>query len=169
MVTEANAAGNGMRIFLAAPMSGYGSDKMYKSQLKLVLQICNLLEKNSCVESVYFAGRNIGSISDFTDPQDAFRMDYGELQRCDFFILYYPAPVRSSVLVEAGIALGLQKISFYTCQKRSVLPYLLVNAATSSGSPGFPSIGIWEWEHQQPDAEALVHHALAHANVLVET
>jgi hypothetical protein len=157
-----------VKVFVAAPMSGYGSDDLYKSHLRFVQQICAELERRSCVEHVYFAGRHIESIAGFSNPTDAFRQDYTELRRCDLFLMYYPAPVRSSVLVEAGIAIGLGKASFFACSTKKELPYLLVNAAKLSGSDSIPSIALWEWKSERPDARVIVEQALLHAGLLID-
>jgi hypothetical protein len=168
MMSKAKSTKNHIRIFVAAPMSGYGSDDLYKLHLKVVLHICSELEAQSCVEQVYFAGRDIQSIAGFTNPTDAFKHDYRALKQCDLFLMYYPTPVRSSVLVEAGIALGLGKRSFYACPTKEVLPYLLVNASSLSGVDGFPSIALWEWKDKQPDAQTISQRALRHADFLVD-
>jgi hypothetical protein len=168
MTSRARATKDRIRVFVAAPMSGYGSDELYKSLLKFVQQICSFLESQACVEAAYFAGRDIHSIAGFDSPEDAFKLDYVELRRCDLFLMYYPMPVRSSVLVEAGIALGLGKRSFYACATRKELPYLLVNAVQLSGTAGIPPIALLEWKNSKPDARTITQHALTHAGLLVD-
>jgi nucleoside 2-deoxyribosyltransferase len=140
-------------IFLAAPMSGFSSDAEYRQHRDIVNQACDLIERSG--HSVYFAGRSIASQADFTIAGEAFRHDYSHLVDCDFFALYYPVPVRSSVLVEAGMAIGLGKPCLLVAQRTDDLVYLLRQASESSGLLGVPPIEIKEFGTKKPSGIGL--------------
>jgi hypothetical protein len=144
---------DGARIFIAAPMSGFSSEEDYIFHREKVLAICENLEANRAISSVYFAGRRLSHASTFDDPKEAMRLDFMALKGCSLFVLYYPSPIRSSVLVEAGIAIGFQKSCFFACRQLSDLPYLLRNTAESDRVTGIPRIDVWEWNSQQVDPD----------------
>ena len=146
--------GAGVRVFLAAPMSGFDSDTEYKEHRLIVNETCERLEQG-IVESVYFAGRDISSKSDFTKESDAFRSDFNALLNCDLFVLYYPKPVRSSVLVEAGMAIGSRKPCLFVAPHADDLVYLLRNAEEASGTSGIPPIAIRKFGAEAPSAKRL--------------
>lgn len=144
----------GVRIFLAAPMSAFASDVEYKLHRDLVGRVCEHLEKDGDV-SLYFAGRQIAEASDFDDPKAAFRADFRALVECDLFVLYYPAPIRSSVLVEVGMAIGRNKPCLLAPAHRDDLVFLLKQAENEVGSDDIPPIIIREFGANAPSFERL--------------
>lgn len=147
---------NVVRLFIAAPMSAFESQAIYEIHRKRVLAVCDLLEALPDGASAYFAGRDVASTASFNEPTEALRADFTALRDCDIFVLYYPGPVRSSVLVEAGIAIGLRKHCFLACRQVSDLPYLLSNASSVGESVGLPRIDIWEWDSEFVDPSIFV-------------
>lgn len=143
----------GVRIFLAAPMSAFASDAEYKIHREVVGRVCDHLEKNGDV-SVYFAGRAIAGASDFDDPHAAFLTDFHALIDCDLFVLYYPGPIRSSVLVEVGMAIGRRKPCLLVPAKRDDLVFLLKQAENEGGLGEIPPIVIREFK-DGPSSEQL--------------
>jgi hypothetical protein len=153
--TQRRDAGTRQRVFLAAPMSGFDSDHEYRRHRDVMDTVSRRLESNPRVESVYFAGRNILSVNDFSDAGDAFVRDLQALVDCDLFIFYYPTAVRSSVLVEVGIAIGRGKPILLACRRKDDLVFLLRSASDHSGQYGIPPIEIWEWGSDVVDVNAL--------------
>ena len=143
-----------IRIFVAVPMSVFASDAEYALHRDIVNQLCIGLEEAGNV-SVYFAGRAIDGASGFDDPKHAFLADFDALVRCDLFVLYYPAPVRSSVLVELGIAIGRRKPCLLAPARREDLVFLLQQAENKSGHGEIPPILIREFGEQGPSVERL--------------
>jgi hypothetical protein len=144
----------GVRIFLAAPMSAFASDAEYKLHREIVGRVCDHLEKGGDA-SVYFAGRAIAGASDFDNPQAAFLTDFNALVDCDLFVLYYPGPIRSSVLVEVGMAIGRGKPCLLMPAKRDDLVFLLKQAENDGGLGEIPPIVIREFGAGGPSYEQL--------------
>jgi len=142
------------RIFVAAPMSAFASDAEYAQHRDVVNWLCARLEQNDGV-SVYFAGRAIDGAAGFDDPKQAFLADFDALVKCDLFVLYYPLPVRSSVLVELGIAIGRRKPCLLLPARRADLVFLLQQAENKSGHGEIPPILIREFGEQGPSVERL--------------
>jgi hypothetical protein len=145
---------NTTRIFVAAPMSAFASDADYAQHRYVVNWLCARLEQDDGV-SVYFAGRAIDGAAGFDDPKKAFLADFDALVKCDLFVLYYPAPVRSSVLVELGIAIGRGKPSLLLPARRKDLVFLLQQAENKSGHGEIPPIIVREFGEQGPSVERL--------------
>jgi hypothetical protein len=144
-----------VRIFLAAPMSAFSSDDEYRLHREIVGKVCDHLERSGQA-SVYFAGRAIAGASDFDDPKAAFLADFQALVECDLFVLYYPAPIRSSVLVEVGMAIGRGKPSLLVPARRDDLVFLLKQAENSGGLGNeIPPILIREFGDAKPSFERL--------------
>jgi hypothetical protein len=145
---------NTVRIFLAAPMSAFASDEEYRLHREIVGRVCEHLERDGGV-SVYFAGRHISESAGFDDPAAAFRADFDALITCDLFVLYYPGPIRSSVLVEVGMAIGRGKPCLIVPARRDDLVFLLKQAENETGMGEIPPIVIREFGAAAPTFEAL--------------
>jgi hypothetical protein len=143
-----------VRIFLAAPMSAFASDAEYQLHRDIVGRVCDHLENTQAV-SIYFAGRQIAGAAGFDDPKAAFHADFRALAACDLFVLYYPAPIRSSVLVEAGMAIGRGKPCLLVPARREDLVFLLQQAENKSGDGEIPPILIREFGARGPSFEGL--------------
>lgn len=143
-----------IRIFIAAPMSVFASEAEYVLHRDIVNRVCEDLERSGDV-SVYFAGRKIAGTSGFDDPQHAFRADFEALAACDLFVLYYPVPVRSSVLVETGMAIGRRKPCLLVPARRDDLVFLLKQAESAQGWDEIPPIIVREFGDQAPSFERL--------------
>jgi len=143
------------RIFLAAPMSAFSSDEEYRLHREIVGRVCDYLERDGETK-VYFAGRAIAGATDFDDPKAAFLADFHALIDCDLFVLYYPAPIRSSVLVEVGMAIGRGKPCLLVPARRDDLVFLLKQAENDEGAGEIPPIVIREFGDGGPSFEKLV-------------
>lgn len=116
------------RIFIASPMSGFNDEIAYKENREIVLSTLDHLSNKSELQSVYFAGQHIKSKADFTPSKSALENDISALENADIFLLIYPDRVFSSVLIEIGYAMALNKSILIMIKKREDLPYLLKQA-----------------------------------------
>jgi nucleoside 2-deoxyribosyltransferase len=130
-------------VFLAAPMASYADDEAYQRDRAGVLQIKAALAQSGF--DVIYPGEGVASLNDFEASHMAVIADYAALRTSDYFLCLYFAPVLSSVLVEAGLALALEKPSVYFVSRRADLPFLLRGADMA-----FPAVKIYE----VADAEA---------------
>lgn len=114
-------------IYLSSPMGSLRSDEKYQEMRSQALAILQAFE-NECRLKVYYYGRDIQS-RDYLDESDLPVAKISQcveaMRRSKYFVLYYPARLSSSVLVEAGFALALQKQAVYFVKSRDHLPFLL--------------------------------------------
>jgi hypothetical protein len=123
-------------VFLAAPMASYASDDAYRRDRENVLRIIHALHQAGY--TVSYAGQSISSMADFDAGDTSIGDDYRALRASRYFVLWYPEKLASSVLVEAGWALALDKPSVYFVRNRADLPFLLRHA-----DGAFPSVQIY--------------------------
>jgi hypothetical protein len=146
--------------FVAAPMASLGTDAAYVENHSFVLGFLHHLEMAEFFGAIYYAGRQIHSPSQFQRHSDALLTDYRALLDSDVFIMLYPAPVLSSVLVEAGIALGLKKEIYLVCRRSMDLPFILREAPSTASE--LPKITIIEWVQATPDPSVVAEQMLKH-------
>jgi hypothetical protein len=113
----------------------------YKRHRDRSIRIVGIL-RDLYQSDVYFAGENIETTSDFDDPKTALLMDWLHLIEADKFILYYPDRVQSSVLIELGAALALQKPCICLVRSRTDLPFLVRSASEIEENSNFPKVDI---------------------------
>lgn len=117
-------------VFLSCPMAGMKNDARYQEVRAEVLSIVDCLEKE-CKFQVFYAGRDVEARTDFDADFDfSLAKDIRTLEESQYYLLYYPEKVLSSVLVEAGIALALKKSALYFVHDRRHLPFMLRKAET---------------------------------------
>lgn len=136
------------RAFIAAPMSGLGSDRAYKESRTVVLSLVQHLREKYGLEDkdIYYAGKDIDSQSKFSDVTLALNADLGALDKADIFLLYYPVKVASSVLVEAGYALARRKPMILLPKNADDLPYFFKQAESASeAGEKIPLVKICEY------------------------
>jgi hypothetical protein len=109
-------------IFLASPISSFSSASQYVEDRSNILQLIRILEDK--IGTVFYAGRNL-SDKDNLDADEEVKSDFEAIKGCTYFIMCYPEKSASSVLVEAGYALALNKFSIYIVRNLSDLPFLL--------------------------------------------
>jgi hypothetical protein len=118
--------------FVAASMNAFvvaGQPERYKKSRAEVLQIIEALKKRCGMDNVFYAGEMIKDIRDFDLPGPSLKDDFQKIQEREYFILVWPERGSSaSVLVEAGIALTLNKKCIYLVKKEEDLPFLLQGA-----------------------------------------
>jgi hypothetical protein len=80
------------------------------------------------LDDVYFAGDTIKDIDDFHTPEASVKKDFMAIHKCAYFILIYPYKIPSSILVETGYAMCLNKKCLFFTPNRQELPFLLQQA-----------------------------------------
>lgn len=139
------------KAFIAAPMSGFGSDHEYKESRKIVLSLVEHLcsKYGASDENIYYAGKSISSQSEFDDATLALEADLGALDASEIFILYYPRKIASSVLVEAGYALARKKPMLLLPKNAGDLPYFFKQAHDASRKGRIPIVEICEYGEEK--------------------
>ncbi len=111
-------------VFLSCPMASVRSRTQYEEIRRNALTIQQCLQ-DDCGLSVYFAGSGVESRENFDEPDFSFVRDRDALVHSRYFLLYYPSRIVSSVLVEAGMAIALEKKAVYFVHDRKHLPFML--------------------------------------------
>lgn len=121
------ADGQEYDVYLSCPMGAFPDSQKYRDAREVALAISAVLEQD-CGLKVFFFGR------DFDDREDLDESDLPvakithcvqALNKSRYFLLFYPAKMSSSVLVEAGFALSLHKKAVYFVKNREHLPFML--------------------------------------------
>jgi hypothetical protein len=105
-------------------MAGTKTDSQYREVRAHAITILEYLE-NECQFRVFFAGRSLEARTDFDEADFSIAKDILALEESQYFLLFYPERVVSSVLVEAGMALALKKKAVYFVRERKHLPFML--------------------------------------------
>ena len=123
-------------VFLSAPMHSFVAAKRPKDYMKSrdqVLKIIAALKRECEIADVFYAGETIEDINDFDLPGASLRDDFRKIQEREFFVLFWPEKFTSrSSLVEAGIAITLNKKSIYFVKNEEDLPFLLYGAPNAT-------------------------------------
>lgn len=136
-------------VFVASPMAALDGEAAYKAQRDEVTAIKEALRAHSGVDRIYDAGDKIEGVK--WDPKDsAAEDDLEALRHSRNFVLIYPERIASSVLFEAGYALGMGKPAVYIVRETEKLPYLMQELNNLSRI--YPQVRIW----QCPDTAAIV-------------
>jgi hypothetical protein len=128
-------------VFLASPMAALEEEGAYAAQRAEIAAIKDALRAHSSIGKIYDAGEKITGAK--WDPKDtAAEVDLEALRHSRYFLLIYPTRLASSVLFEAGYALGMGKPSVYVARKAEALPYLMQELNNLSRI--YPQVRIWE-------------------------
>lgn len=131
-------------VFIASPMAALDDEAAYKAQRQEVEAIKEALHSYSDVGKVYDAGAKIQGVK--WDPKDfAAEIDLEALRHSRNFLLVYPERIASSVLFEAGYALGMGKPAVYVVREKEKLPYLMQELNNLSRI--YPQVRIWECDN----------------------
>ena len=129
--------------FLSVPMAALG-DEEYKQVRQFALDAKKILQSECRLQSVFYAGDSIDTKSAF-DPNDtAVLQDFRAISESHLFILLLPKKTASSVLFEAGVALGLGKNCVYFVKDRKHLPFLMRQAELA-----FENVKVYEYKAQE--------------------
>lgn len=112
-------------VFLAAPISTLQPGDQYSSGRRDALAVKGSLLRSLPGGAVYYAGEGISDQGGFDSPDEALQKDMEALSASRAFVMLYPDPHVSSVLIEAGIALALNLPIAIITKDRSTLPFLL--------------------------------------------
>ena len=135
-------------VFIASPMASL-EGPAYAAQRTEIEGIKDALMANSGISKIYDAGAKLQQ--DKWDPTVvAAEDDLEALRHSRYFLLVYPERIASSVLFEAGYALGLGKSAVYIVRQAKSLPFLMQELDNLSRT--YPQIKIWEC----PDTAAIV-------------
>ena len=108
-------------------------ERIYKQVRETVLELKRSASQD--FEGIYAPMENAEDAKKFTPGPIALVEDIRAIQRCEFYILYYPkAPYQSSVLVEVGYAIAAKKNILIFTKSRKDLPFLLRNADSRIGN-----------------------------------
>ena len=110
------------KVFLASPISGFNTLEDYSEDRDKMFKLIDILEAK--LGKVFYAGKNIPNNS-ILDSDSEIKRDFDAIRECQYFIMFYPDKIVSSVLVEAGYALALKKPSIYFVKNIKNLPFLL--------------------------------------------
>lgn len=123
-------------VFIAAPMNAFkvaGRPEDYKKSREQILAFMQTLKRECDLGDIYYAGETIRDVGEFDLPGASLRTDFRRIQEREFFILMWPERNTSrSALVEAGIALTLNKKCIYLVRNRDDLPFLLQGAQNAT-------------------------------------
>jgi len=132
-------AGQRHDVFLAVPMSGTRDEAEYQELRGLALDVIAALEAHCGVKQCYFSGRKLASRADFESESVSARVDFEALRNASNFVMIYPRPIMSSVIAEAGFAIGAATPSLYLVREDANLPFLLAEA-DALPKPAFPLV-----------------------------
>lgn len=121
-------------LFIASPMAAYDTNEQYQKDRQNILNISIAFQKKFNFKSIFYAGKAILSMEDFEYEDSSVKDNLTALKQSKYFVLIYPEALLSSVLVEAGWALALDKPSVYFVRDRNHLPFLLKEAGQAFGS-----------------------------------
>jgi hypothetical protein len=112
-------------VFVGAPMASIGNDIDYAVHRDGMINIIDAIE--ICCDRVecYWAGKNIAREKDFHGEQTALSIDLSELKSSSACVFVYMEKIVSSVIVEIGYAIALNKKIIIFCRNKDDLPYLL--------------------------------------------
>jgi len=114
-------------VFIGAPMTSV-SPEVYAELRSHILEIITIL-KSLGVKHIYYAGENLENQSSFKAPDVVYKNNFEALRESKNVLFIYPKNLvsTSSVLLEVGWALSLEKRSIMFIQERKNLPSMLHN------------------------------------------
>lgn len=119
-----------IKIFLAAPISGFKNESEYRKNRENLIDLINKLNMKF---QVYSEILNIGSLSSYDEPGESARKDFNEISECDIFIIYHPMNMQTSTLIELGYAVAKEK-KIIIISKPDMLPYLALGLTKYSNN-----------------------------------
>ncbi len=114
-------------IFISAPMAAFENNQKYEENRIFIIKLKQILKKECNLKSFY-AGDYIQTDLEFEAENISLRKDIGILKASKYFLMVYPEKLVSSVLVEAGLAMAMEKPSVYFVRDINHWPFLLKQA-----------------------------------------
>lgn len=121
---------NKIKIFLAAPISGFGDEEKYSAYRKKLINFINSL-KNAYV--VYSEIEKIDDTDSYDKPGESAIEDFSNISNSDVFILFHPAHMQTSSFIELGYAIAKNKKIIIIADLKD-LPYLALGLEEFSSS-----------------------------------
>jgi hypothetical protein len=115
-------------VFVSAPMAAYATAEQFAENNREVIAVIDSLRRDCGLDAVFYAGQSITGPDDFDLAETSLEEDLRALRQSRLFLMIYPEKIASSVLVEAGAALALNKLCVFFVRDRSDLPFVLRNA-----------------------------------------
>lgn len=113
------------KVFVGAPMAGMGGDIKYGAHRANVIDVIEAMEICCDDVNVYWAGRTIKKVDEFHGEMSALTIDLRQLKSSAVCVFIYMESVVTSVIVEIGYAIALNKRTIIFCRSKSDLPYML--------------------------------------------
>ena len=126
--------------FLSAPMAALG-DKEYEDVRSFALEIKKSLQTDRHMRDVFYAADDIKTKDGFDPHDSAVLQDFKAISESRYFVLLLPKRIASSVLFEAGVALGIGKHCVYFVKDRKHLPFLMQQAELA-----FRNVKVYEYK-----------------------
>lgn len=121
--------------FVAVPMTSVQKSEYWKIK-KSVEELIAVVkrQKNLGIFPLFVRVRSFGTKANFDSPKTSFEKSLVTIKRSNNFILIYPNRLNSehapsSTLLEAGVAIAMEKPIVVFKQKEAEVPYLLKEAA----------------------------------------
>lgn len=113
---------NNMRIFLAAPISGFNSQNEYNEYRSMLLNFIRKLRRKF---QVYSEVDQIYDLNDYDAADVSAINDFKHIFKSDCFLLYHPYRMQTSSFVELGYAIALEKKIIIISNPKN-LPYIAI-------------------------------------------
>lgn len=121
---------NNIKIFFAAPISGFKDELEYRKNRDNLLNIISKLRINF---KVYSEILHIGSLASYDEPGASVIKDFNEIKDADVFIIYHPMNMQTSTFIELGYAVAKGK-NIIIIGKKNTLPYLALGLSKYSSN-----------------------------------
>jgi hypothetical protein len=112
-------------VFLSSPMAAFEDNDRYIKEREFTNCVIECFKNECGFSSIFYAGKEINNIEDFELEEFSIERDLDACRESKYFALIWPEKLASSVLVEAGWAIALNKPSVYFVKNRKELPFLL--------------------------------------------
>jgi hypothetical protein len=123
-------------VFIAAPMNMFvasGQPENYAQSREGILKIIAQIRRCCGVKEIFYAGEFIEDVRNFELPDISLKDDFRLILEREYFVLFWPNKFASrSALIEAGIALTLNKKFICFAKNLEDLPFLLQGAQTAT-------------------------------------
>lgn len=109
-------------LFLASPMA---AAKLYTETRDETLRVKEALYKCCGVKEIYYPGEHIPSTGVFEGKEKALKKDFQKLKSAEFCVFIYPEKAVTSILLEIGYVIALNKKTIVFVRDRKDLPFML--------------------------------------------
>ncbi len=110
-----------LKVFIAAPISGFNDNNLYLQYRKGVLSLIDSLRNSNYI--VFSELEKFNDLGGYDDPASAATEDLKKIAESDIFILFHPFRMQTSSFIELGYALAHNK-KIVIISKENDLPFL---------------------------------------------